>query len=308
MSGQPVNAGARVKGRKGHMAGAGLSRYADVVVRAALAEDIGSGDITTKAIVPDAMRAECVILAKEDLVLAGLFAAEKAFKQLDPKCRFLPRFQDGTFVKKGKTVVAISGRLSPMLSAERVALNFLQRLSGIATLTREFVKRTAGTKAKILDTRKTTPCLRMFERYAVRAGGGGNHRFGLFDCILVKDNHIKAAGGVKKAVDAANARCGRGAAIEVEVTSLKEVGEAVLSGTEIIMLDNMSIEMMRKAVKLINGTALTEASGGVTLENVEAVAKTGVDFISVGGLTHSAMASDISMEVRSYAIKRRRGA
>ncbi|MBI5888331.1 MAG: carboxylating nicotinate-nucleotide diphosphorylase [Deltaproteobacteria bacterium] len=285
---------------------AGLHDYAALIVKAALAEDIGSGDITTAAIVQPGMRGQCVITAKEDMTVAGLFIAEMAFRHLDKDVVFKPFGKDGEHVKKGHTIATVAGRLGALLTAERVALNFLQRLSGIATLTRRFAAKAAPHGARILDTRKTTPCLRMFERYAVRAGGGSNHRFGLFDAVLIKDNHIKAAGGVQKAISRVNDRYQKRMPVEVEVTSLKETKEAVRAGADIIMLDNMGIADIKKAIKLINGLALIEASGGINIDNVEAVARTGVDFISVGALTHSARAADISMEVTRYAPERKR--
>lgn len=280
----------------------GLYEYADLLVRAALAEDIGTGDITTEAIVPENAKGECVILAKEDMVLAGLFIAEMVFRYSDKKALFKANFKDGDFIKKGKTIAAVKGKLNALLTGERVALNFIQRLSGIATFTKQFIDKTAATNAKILDTRKTTPCMRLLEKYAVRMGGGYNHRFGLFDCILIKDNHIKAAGGVMEAVAMVNRKYKDGMLVEVEVTNMKEVREALASGADIIMLDNMDEEKIKKALKIIDSRALVEASGGVNIGNVGKIARTGVDFISVGGLTHSAKAVDISMEV-SYAGK-----
>lgn len=283
---------------------AGLSYYSDLLVKAALSEDIGVGDITTRAVVPAGMRGTSRILAKEDIVVAGLFIAEKVFKQLDRSIIFKSMLRDGDTVRKGGVIAAVSGRLAPILTGERVALNFLQRLSGIATLTSEFVKRIKGTRARLLDTRKTTPCLRLLERYAVRAGGGYNHRLGLFDSVLIKDNHIKAAGGVKKAVSRVNRMYHEGVPVEVEVTSLKEALEAVRCGADIIMLDNMDVPKIRKALKIIGKKSLVEASGGISLKNIRDVARTGVDFISIGALTHSARSVDISMEV-AYESKRR---
>ena len=284
-----------------------LSAYADVLIKAALFEDIGPGDITTKATVPPAMTGVCKIIAKEDIVVAGLFVAQKTFGQLDNSADFRCLCKDGDAVKKGRTIAMVTGALGALLTAERVAVNFLQRMSGVATLTREFVAKTRGTKARILDTRKTTPCMRMLERYAVRAGGGSNHRFGLFDCILIKDNHIKAAGGVKKAVEAVYKKYHEVVPVEVEVTNFKEVKEAVAGGADIIMLDNMPVARIKKALRIIDSRAFVEVSGGINLSNVRAVAKTGVDFISVGALTHSARAVDISMEVVSYESSGRRG-
>ena len=284
----------------------GLEKYTARVVEAALSEDAGTGDITTMSIVSPSQRGEAVMVAKESFVLAGLFVAGSVFKHIDPKISFRPMFTDGDAVRKGQAIAEVSGRLSTILTGERVALNFLQRLSGIATLTAAFVKKAEKTGATILDTRKTTPCLRPFERYAVRAGGGRNHRFGLFDSVLIKDNHIEAAGGVAVAVSRARAGVPAGSLIEVEVTNQRELKEAISAGADIIMLDNMSVERIRKAVKLIARGALTEASGSISLGNVGAVARTGVDFISVGALTHSARSVDISMKVVGHGAKRGR--
>ncbi len=275
----------------------GLYGYTEILVKTALAEDVGPGDITTAAVVERAMKGAAEIVAKEELVVAGLFVAEKVFKNLDRNACFKAVYKDGTRVRKGSVIARVSGRLGRLLTAERVALNFLQRLSGIATLTGEFVKRVRPSKAKILDTRKTTPCMRKLERYAVKMGGGYNHRSGLFDAVLIKDNHIKAAGGVAEAVRKANKKYREETAVEVEVTTLKEAREAVRAGADIILLDNMTPERIRKALKVIDRRALVEVSGGVTLDNVKKVAAAGVDFISVGALTHSAPAVDISMKV-----------
>ncbi len=286
----------------------GLVDYALLLVKAALAEDIGKGDITTGSIIPKTAKGEAEFIAKEDMVLAGLFIAGKTFKLLDKSSVFKTFFKDGEAVKKGTVIAVVKGRLAPILTGERVALNFLQRLSGIATLTREFTKKIDDRGVKLLDTRKTTPCLRILEKYAVKAGGGFNHRFGLFDAVLIKDNHIAASGGVKKAVDKVLKKYRDSMPVEVEVTNYKEVREAVEAGADIIMLDNMDPERIRKSLKIIKNRALVEVSGGVTLSNVREIASTGVDFISVGALTHSARSMDISMEVVSYAGKRgRRG-
>lgn len=284
----------------------GLHDYSELLVKAALAEDIGNGDITTSAIVSRAAKGEAEIIAREDMVVAGLFIAEKTFKLLDTRSVFHPNFKDGHSVKKGSVMATVSGRLSALLTGERVALNFLQRLSGISSMTREFIRRIDNPEVKLLDTRKTTPCLRVLEKYAVKAGGGYNHRFGLFDAVLIKDNHIAAAGGVKQAVGRVLKRYRDGVPIEVEVTNFKEVREAVEAGADIIMLDNMDAAKIRKSLKMIKDMALVEVSGGVTLANIREIAATGVDFISVGALTHSAPSVDISMEVVSYAGKRGR--
>lgn len=281
----------------------GLLEYSELLIKAALKEDVGSGDVTTMAVVPKGMRGEADFIAKEDLVVAGLFMVEQVFKRLDRGSSLKVFHRDGDHVKKGKRIATVSGKLRPLLTGERVALNFLQRLSGIATLTSKFVKE-AGPNVKILDTRKTTPCMRLPEKYAVKAGGGHNHRFGLFDSVLIKDNHIEAAGGVKEAVRRVYARYGKSIPVEVEAKTLKEVKEALSSGADIIMLDNMPVAMMRKALKIIKKKALVEVSGGITLDNVSKAASIGVDFISIGALTHSAKAVDISMEVRPYAGKK----
>ncbi len=285
----------------------GLDEYSSLVVRAALKEDLGAGDITTAAVVARGRAGEARIIAKEDFVLAGLFVAEKAFHALDPTLSFKARMRDGALARKGDSIATIEGRLASLLGAERVALNFLQRMSGIATLTARFAARVRGTRARILDTRKTTPCMRILERYAVKAGGGYNHRFGLFDGVLIKDNHIRAAGGVSKAVKKAAKRLGQGVAIEVEVSDIRETIEAVSAGADIIMLDNFKIDDIRKAVKVIGKSAFIEVSGGVTLEQARRIADAGVDFISVGALTHSARAVDISMEITGDEAGARRG-
>ncbi len=286
----------------------GLKKYARLVVKAALAEDIGKGDITTNAIVEKGRNGRAVFVAKQDMVLAGLFLAEFAFKELDHALLFDAKFADGERVGKGVRFAEVSGRLSSILSAERVALNFLQRLSGIATLTRSFAERIKRHKVKILDTRKTTPCLRAFEKYAVRVGGGVNHRSGLFDCILIKDNHIAATGGIKEAVRRVNRKYRGNVLIEVEAKTLKEVRDALTAGVDIIMLDNMGAKGIKSALSMIKDRAITEASGGITLENIDAIASTGVNFISIGALTHSARAVDISMEVCKRAKTTRKAA
>jgi nicotinate-nucleotide pyrophosphorylase (carboxylating) len=265
------------------------------VVRRALAEDLGWGDITTEATVDPALRARGVILAKSDCVIAGLDVAAEAFRQLDPAASFSVRAADGSRCASGAVVAEVRGAAGAMLTAERTALNFLQRLSGIATMTRQFVD-AAGGKIVVLDTRKTTPTLRALEKYAVRAGGGTNHRAGLDDAILIKDNHIRLAGGV----DAAMTRM-KGARhdmpIEIEAQSLDQVDAAIAAGANIILLDNLSIEETREAVRRIGGRAKTEISGGVTLARMSEIATTGADYVSVGGLTHSAPSADLSFEL-----------
>lgn len=275
----------------------GLVEYAGVLIDAALAEDIGESDITTDAIVKGTEAGKAELIAKEDMIVAGLFVAETVFKRLDRKTVFKAGFKDGDRVKKGKVVATVAGRLSVLLTGERVALNFLQRLSGIATKTSQYKNAMGSSMVKLLDTRKTTPCLRPLEKYAVLAGGGTNHRMGLYDSVLIKDNHIMAAGSITKAVEAVKKEYGNGIPIEVEVTSLDETREALTAGANIIMLDNMGVPLMKKAKKLIGKKALIEASGNINIDNIGAVAKTGVDFISVGALTHSAKAIDMSMEI-----------
>ncbi|MBI5199826.1 MAG: carboxylating nicotinate-nucleotide diphosphorylase [Nitrospirae bacterium] len=267
------------------------------VIIKALEEDIGHGDITTSAIIRDGIEAKGLIIAKEDLVLAGVGVASECFKTLDPKIIFKGRFGDGNKVKAGKVIAEVKGNAQTILMAERVALNFLQRLSGIATLTSKYVEKIKGTKAKIVDTRKTTPGRRSLEKYAVRMGGGFNHRFGLYDAILIKDNHIALSGSIRKAVEKTKGKTSHTTTIEVEAKSLKEVKDALQAGVDIIMLDNMDLETTRKAVKLIKGKALIEASGNINLDNVREMAKTGVDLISIGALTHSAPAVDISLGI-----------
>ena len=270
----------------------------DEIVRAALQEDVGDGDITTAAICSeDDALVNAVIIFRETGVLAGLEAAQLTFAELDPDVNFQSRFSDGDEIPADAIIVQLSGKSSALLTAERTALNFLQHLSGIATLTRKFVKAVEGTGAIILDTRKTTPGLRMLEKYAVRMGGAQNHRFGLYDNILIKDNHIKIAGGVKRAVELAKKKYVPGIRIEVEAKTLTEVEEALRAGVDTILLDNMKIPLLQKAITLIDKKAIIEISGGVNIENVRQIASLGVNYISVGALTHSAPAIDISMKI-----------
>lgn len=266
-------------------------------VRRALREDIGAGDLTTESTVPAGARGAARIIAREEGVLAGLPAAAAAFRMLDPSLQFSARAQDGDRLSPGRPVAEISGLLRPILTAERTALNFLQRLSGIATQTGAWVKEIEGFPARLLDTRKTTPGLRHLEKYAVRSGGGFNHRPGLDGGILIKENHIRAAGGITAAVKAARLRVPFLQSIEVEVTTLDELEEALLAGAAMIMLDNMDTGTMRRAVALTAGRALLEASGGITFERLREVAATGVDFISCGALTHSCRSLDLSLLV-----------
>ena len=277
-----------------------------MLINASLAEDIGSGDLTTDSIVPLTVKGKATILAKERFVIAGLLFTEKVFRTLDGDIKFKRHVNDGDTVNSGDAIASVSGRLANILKAERVALNFLQRLSGVATLTGRFIKEIRGTGVKILDTRKTTPCMRILERYAVRVGGGENHRFGLFDAILIKDNHIKIAGGVEKAIKRVKEKYPKGMSVEVEVKNLKEVKEALKCGAAVIMLDNMDTAMIKKAVSLIGKRALVEVSGGVTLKNVRRIASCGADFISIGALTHSARAVDASLEIEKWNQRPRR--
>jgi nicotinate-nucleotide pyrophosphorylase (carboxylating) len=268
------------------------------LIRKALAEDIGPGDVTSAATIPPDARSEAVVLAKQRLVLAGLDVVRQIFHVLDRSVQFNPLVRDGDVVNAGTEIATLSGNTRALLAGERVALNLLQHLSGIATLTAAYVEKVKGLRAEVLDTRKTLPGLRKLEKYAVRVGGGRNHRFGLFDGVLIKDNHITAAGGIAKAVAGARKTAHHLLKIEVETKTLDEVKEALSAQADIIMLDNMPIDVMREAVRLVNKRALVEASGNVTLETVRAIAETGVDFISSGSLTHSAPAADISMKIR----------
>ena len=265
------------------------------IVRRALAEDLGWGDVTTEAVIPSELRARGIILAKSPCVIAGLEVAAEAFSQLDPGCVFERKLKDGDRCEPGDIVAELRGQAASMLTAERTALNFLQRLSGIATLTRRFVEAAGGT-ITVLDTRKTTPTLRALEKYAVRAGRGTNHRDGLDSGVLIKDNHVRLAGGVKAAV-----RLMKDAdpemPIEVEAQSLEQVDEAVAAGADVILVDNLPLDAIREAVKRINGRAKVELSGGVTLDRIPALAKTGANYVSIGALTHSAPAADLSFEL-----------
>jgi nicotinate-nucleotide pyrophosphorylase (carboxylating) len=269
----------------------------DAAVAAALAEDLGlAGDITSEPTIPAGARASGIIATRKSGVIAGVQLAEAAFKTLDREARVEVLVADGAPVKPGDAIVRVSGNARALLGAERVALNFLGHLSGIATLTRAYVDRITGTRARIIDTRKTTPGLRAFEKHAVRAGGGLNHRFGLFDAILVKDNHIAAAGGIAKAMAGIRSRAGHMVKVEVEVTSLAELDEALTLGADAVLLDNMTVPMLKAAVAKVAGRTVTEASGGVTLDTVRQIAETGVDLISVGALTHSAPNLDVGLD------------
>ncbi len=267
------------------------------MIRRALEEDLGPGDATTRATVAPDTLGEAILIAGEKLILAGMAVFKQTFLEIDPTLVFVARYRDRDVVPEGSTVCRIRGRLTAILSGERTALNFLQRMSGIATLTHRYVEKIKGTQAKILDTRKTAPGLRWCDKVAVRTGGGQNHRFGLFDGILIKDNHISAAGSISKAVSLAREGSAHTLRVEVEVEDLAGVKEACKAGADIILLDNMNPPEIKEAVSLINGSALVEASGGITLDTVGDVASTGVDFISVGALPHSPEAADFSLEI-----------
>ena len=268
------------------------------IIRRALEEDIRSGDVTTACALSGHEAGQATALAKESLVVAGLEVFREVFRVRDAGLSFKSLAVDGATVPRGTVLATLEGSLASILTAERVALNLFQRMCGVATLTRQFVDAVAGTNVKILDTRKTMPGLRILDKYSVRVGGGHNHRYGLYDGVLIKDNHIEAAGGIREAVRRVRAAAPLMVKIEVEVKNLAEAGEAVAAGADIIMLDNMTVEAMREAVALVGGRALTEASGNVTLDTVTAIAATGVDFISAGALTHSARAADISLKVK----------
>jgi len=267
------------------------------LIERALKEDLGPGDVTSEATIQPDSTSRAVMIAKQSLVLAGLEVGRAVFFTLDPNIQFTPLVKEGESIPAGTDIVRLSGNTRALLAGERVALNLLQHLSGIATLTAQYVEQVKGLKAEVLDTRKTLPGLRQLEKYAVRLGGGRNHRYGLFDGVLIKDNHIKAAGSITKAVEQAREKAPHILKIEVETKTLDEVREAIAEKADIIMLDNMPIDMMREAVILIAGCALVEASGNVTLKTIREIAETGVDIISSGSLTHSAPAADISMKI-----------
>jgi len=267
----------------------------DKIILSALEEDIGTGDVTTESCIPASNLSRAYLLAKEDCVLCGLDVFARVFALLDPNVVVEPLRSDGMSVDNGEIFLRLSGNSRILLTGERVALNMLQRMSGIATATAAAVKCVAGTSARITDTRKTTPGLRVLEKYAVRVGGGANHRFNLADGVLIKDNHIAAAGSITAAVKAARGRIPHTLKIEVETTTLGEVREALEAGADIIMLDNMTLSQMKEAVGLIGGRALAEASGNMGDKDLKAVADTGVDIISIGALTHRIRSADISM-------------
>lgn len=269
---------------------------ADKYIKMALEEDITNEDISTNAVMPEYKKGEVDLICKQDGIIAGLDVFKRVFQLLDPSSSVKLYVKDGDNVSKGEKAAIITGDVRVLLSGERTALNYLQRMSGIATYTAEVVKMLHGSKTKLLDTRKTTPCMRIFEKYAVTVGGGLNHRYNLSDGVLLKDNHINAAGGVKEAIAAAKKYASFVHKIEVETENIAMVEEAAEAGADIIMLDNMSAEEMKKAVELIDGRAQTECSGNITKENIENIIAVGVDYISSGALTHSAPILDISMK------------
>jgi len=267
------------------------------IIKQALREDVGTGDITTLSIVPENYTTIGFIRAKEAGVVAGLAVAREVFRQLSPDISFQPRVKDGDRVVSGQLLARVEGDTRAILIGERVALNFLQRMSGIATKTSRMSRLIAGEKAKLVDTRKTTPGIRVLEKYSVRAGGGHNHRFGLYDAILIKDNHIKVAGSITEAVSRARKMGPFSSTVEVEVETLEGVKEALRANVNIIMLDNMDLDILRKAVEFVDGRVLLEVSGRVTEDNILDIARTGVDFISVGAITHSAKVLDINLDI-----------
>jgi nicotinate-nucleotide pyrophosphorylase (carboxylating) len=269
----------------------------DKIIDNALAEDLGPGDLTTEALIDPSIRGKARLVSREEMVLAGIEVFGRVFSRLDPDIELVWNFQDGDVVAAGRDIGVVEGFLRGILSAERTALNFLQHLSGIATLTKRYVDKADPSRVRIVDTRKTTPGLRILEKYAVRAGGAYNHRLGLFDGVLIKDNHIAAAGSISKAVEKIRANVPHTVKIQVEVDDLSGLEEAMRVGVDAVLLDNMSIDEMKEAVSVAGGRALLEASGGITLETIGEVAQTGVDLISVGALTHSARSVDISLEI-----------
>lgn len=270
----------------------------DKLIMNALSEDVGTGDITTESTIPETARAHGLYKAKESGVLCGIGVAARVFELIDRDIEFTPLKRDGDRIEKGEIIAEVRGKATNVLTGERVGLNLMQRMSGIATRTAEAVAQVEGTGAKICDTRKTTPGLRVIEKYAVKVGGGTNHRFNLADGILIKDNHIVAAGSITNAVRAARANAPHTLKIEVEVETFDELNEALDAGADIIMLDNMSCEDMKKAVGIVNGRAVTEASGNMGDRNLKEVADCGVDLISIGALTHSVRSLDISLKFR----------
>jgi nicotinate-nucleotide pyrophosphorylase (carboxylating) len=275
-----------------------ISKTIDLLIEIGLKEDVNTGDLTTDLLVPASIQTTAIMIAKADGIIAGIKVAEAVFLKLDPTIEFIAEVSEGSVIRNGDLICTIKGSYRALLTGERLALNFLQRISGIATETAKFVEAVRGFKIKILDTRKTVPGLRFLDKYAVKAGGGSNHRMGLYDMIMIKDNHISIAGSITQAVEAIRPSVPDNMKIEVETTTLEEVEEALQAGADIIMLDNMDIKTMQKAVLIINGKAQTEASGNMNLEKIKEVAATGVDFISIGALTHSVTALDISLIIK----------
>ncbi len=273
--------------------------YIEDLVENALSEDVGGGDITTRLTVPHDSRSIATLTAKEAGIVAGMDVVHIVFEKVNAKIKCLSFVPDGNYVKVGDTIAAYEGSTRALLVGERVALNFLQHMCGIATVAYRYTKLVEGTKARVIDTRKTTPGLRILEKYAIRVGGAANHRFGLDDGILIKDNHIEAAGGITEAINAARAGAPHTLRIEVEVVDLDGLREAIDAGAEAVMLDNMNCDTMREAVKIADGRVILEASGGITEDNVAEVAATGVDLISSGALTHSVKALDISLNIKA---------
>jgi len=277
----------------------GIMNSIQHLIKIALKEDIGSGDITTDNLVDPDLEGKGVIIAKEPFVLAGIDVACQVFKHLNANVIFIPVYIDGNLVKEGETIATVEGKLRALLSGERTALNFLQRLSGIATCVRSYVDELKNKRVRLVDTRKTTPGWRVLEKYAVRVGGAHNHRMGLYDGVLIKDNHIAACGGIKKAVDRIRTRVSHLVKIEVEVSTPNQVKDALKADADVIMLDNMNREQIKEAAAYIGGRAIVEVSGSVTKSGLKSLADTGVDIISVGALTHSARCVDISMQVEA---------
>jgi nicotinate-nucleotide pyrophosphorylase (carboxylating) len=271
------------------------------LIEIALKEDIGPGDITTENLIDPQFKGNGIIIAKESLVVAGLNVAKQVFQYLDSEIMFGSKFDDGDFVKKGDVLANIEGKLHALLSGERTALNFLQHLSGISTLVRSYVIELSDKNIRLVDTRKTTPGWRVLEKYAVRIGGAYNHRMGLYDGVLIKDNHIAAFGGIKKEIDHIRTRISHLQKIEVEVSDLDQVKEALEANVDVIMLDNMTINQIKEATAFIDKRAVVELSGGITKGDIKSLADTGVDIISVGALTHSARCVDISMQISAIA-------
>ncbi|MEE8044960.1 MAG: carboxylating nicotinate-nucleotide diphosphorylase [Thermodesulfobacteriota bacterium] len=267
----------------------------DLIIENTLEEDLGSGDVTTDAIFSVDDTCKALIIAQEEGIIAGIPIAERVFQKLAPEVTVAQKLKDGEHVNPGDEILVIKGSIHAVLSGERLSLNLLQRMSGIATATSKYVAAISGYRTRILDTRKTAPGLRVLDKYAVSIGGGCNHRFGLYDAVLIKDNHIDFAGNISNAVEIVRSKYQSKFKVEVETSTLDEVREALKAGADIIMLDNMTVEMMKEAVRIINGKSITEASGGITLDTVRQIADTGVDFISVGAITHSSPALDIGL-------------